>query len=91
MAEAAERNEEGVVIKRADAPYRLGDRSPAWFKLKPDYAHVEQLDVLILGGYMGTGGRRGGLISEFLLGIAKASEPNKFLTFAKARPIARGG
>lgn len=32
-------------------------------------ALMEHLDVIILGGYWG-GGRRGGVISQFLLGVA---------------------
>jgi DNA ligase 4 len=32
---------------------------------------MEHLDVIILGGYYGEGRLRGGLVSQFLLGVAK--------------------
>jgi len=34
---------EGVVAKRADAPYRPGHRSAVWLKLKHPHAHDLQL------------------------------------------------
>lgn len=41
---AAERNYEGVVIKRADSPYECGIRSPRWLKAK----FVTTADVIVL-------------------------------------------
>ncbi len=42
-----------------------------WYKVKPDYmiGMNDDLDLLIVGGYYGTG-RRTGLLSHFLLGVA---------------------
>ncbi|MCA8953120.1 MAG: hypothetical protein KDE27_26650 [Planctomycetes bacterium] len=45
FAAAVERQLEGVVAKRLDAPYRPGERSEAWQKIKP----VQSVHCLILG------------------------------------------
>jgi len=45
FAAARERGLEGIVGKRLDAPYRPGERTDAWQKMK----HVQQLHCLVLG------------------------------------------
>ncbi|MCR9243450.1 MAG: hypothetical protein NXI31_00355 [bacterium] len=42
---AVERQLEGIVAKRLDAPYRPGDRSEAWLKIKP----VQSVHCLVMG------------------------------------------
>ena len=64
-------NEEGLVFKDLDKPWEPGNRSDSWLKIKPDYLPTEDLDLLVIGAYKGTGQARGGRISEFLLAIAE--------------------
>lgn len=52
--------EEGIMIKKIDAPYRAGRRVGYMAKLKPQ---VADLDVVIVGAEYGTGKRAGGLTS----------------------------
>jgi DNA ligase 1 len=49
--------QEGVVIKRLDAPYDAGRRGSAWVKVKPRHT----LDLVVLGVEWGSGRRRGTL------------------------------
>ncbi|OQR90666.1 DNA ligase [Achlya hypogyna] len=64
---------EGLILKDATSHYMCGEssrKSQRWIKLKPDYAGMtRQLDVLVIGGYYGSGARRGGAVSHFLLGV----------------------
>lgn len=64
---------EGVILKDVNSHYMCGESSrktKKWIKLKPDYAGMTtSLDVLIIGGFYGTGRRRGGDVSVFLLGV----------------------
>jgi len=87
MADGCARDEEGLVLKNLGSPWALGDRSSSWIKLKPDYLPTEDLDLLVIGGYMGTGARRGGKLSSFLMGLAEAprggGEPHTFHSFTK--------
>ena len=53
---AREQGLEGVVAKRADAPYRPGRRTPEWQKVK-----VRQQDDLPIAGYTRGTGKRGKL------------------------------
>ena len=59
---AIEANEEGLIVKRMDSPYIADDRSTLWMKLKSEYfeALSDTLDLLIVGGYYGSGFRAGG-------------------------------
>lgn len=91
--------EEGIMVKNLNSTYIPGERKEKWIKLKPEYIDglVNDMDLLIIGGYYGTGiGRRGGTISHFLLGIpapvvndnvtegdSKNQKPNKYLSFCK--------
>ncbi|KAJ6853458.1 putative protein ROOT PRIMORDIUM DEFECTIVE 1 [Iris pallida] len=56
-------------------------------KLKPDYIHAgADLDVLIIGGYFGSG-RHGGEVAQFLVGLAERSDsssyPMRFISFCR--------
>ncbi|KAG6467998.1 hypothetical protein ZIOFF_072564 [Zingiber officinale] len=69
-----ENRDEGIVLKDLGSKWEPSDRSGKWLKLKPDYIHAgSDLDVLIIGGYFGSG-RRGGEVSQFLVGLAELSE-----------------
>uniref|UniRef100_T1JBC6 DNA ligase n=1 Tax=Strigamia maritima TaxID=126957 RepID=T1JBC6_STRMM len=71
LNEAIDKREEGIVIKNPTSIYKPHDRKAGWYKIKPDYVDelMEQLDLLIIGGNFGEGRRRG-LPSHFLLGVA---------------------
>lgn len=64
---------EGVIMKDLNAHYMCGESSrkaKKWLKLKPDYAGMTtDLDAIIVGGFYGTGRRRSGNVSVFLLGV----------------------
>lgn len=64
---------EGVILKDINSHYMCGESSrktKKWIKLKPDYAGMTtNLDAIIIGGFYGTGRRRSGDVSVFLLGI----------------------
>ncbi|GAA5908080.1 uncharacterized protein JCM6883_004110 [Sporobolomyces salmoneus] len=81
----AERGE-GLVIKHPLSKYLLGSRDPAWIKVKPEYMDAlgETIDAVVIGGYWGEG-RRGGVLSSFLVGL-RDEQPDgtaRFLSFAK--------
>ncbi|KAH8803174.1 DNA ligase I [Xylogone sp. PMI_703] len=87
VAEASE----GLVLKNPRSIYRLNSRNDDWLKVKPEYMTEfgESLDVLVIGGYYGSG-RRGGALSSFLCGlkvsqnhIAKGAHPSKCWSFLK--------
>jgi bifunctional non-homologous end joining protein LigD len=58
---------EGVVAKRADAPYLPGQRSPSWVKVK-----VRRHDELVVGGWSGGIGNREGRLGSVLVGYHAA-------------------
>ena len=63
---------------RGSLPRRSGGADPP----------LARQDLLIIGAFRGTG-KRGGKVSQFLLGLAEkpfgGGEPNRFITFCKAR------
>ncbi|WVW81787.1 hypothetical protein I302_103784 [Kwoniella bestiolae CBS 10118] len=61
---------EGLVVKKADAIYQTNFRGADWIKVKPEYSDQmgENLDLLVLGGWWGKGGRTG-KISSLLCGL----------------------
>uniref|UniRef100_A0ACD5UTE0 Uncharacterized protein n=1 Tax=Avena sativa TaxID=4498 RepID=A0ACD5UTE0_AVESA len=85
--ETVENRDEGIVLKDLNSKWEPGDRSGKWLKLKPDYINAgADLDVIIIGGYYGSG-RRGGEVAQFLLGLAVPSDdnsyPKRFLSFCR--------
>jgi DNA ligase-4 len=72
---------EGVILKDVNSHYMCGESSrktKKWIKLKPDYAGMTtNLDVIILGGFYGTGRRRSGDVSVFMLGVVSRSIDEK--------------
>ncbi|GAA5922726.1 DNA ligase (ATP) DNL4 [Sporobolomyces koalae] len=81
----AERGE-GLVIKHPLSKYLLGARDAAWIKVKPEYMDAlgETIDAVVIGGYWGEG-RRGGLLSSFLVGLRdeQSDGTTRWLSFAK--------
>ncbi|XP_055337355.1 DNA ligase 4-like [Paramacrobiotus metropolitanus] len=89
LNEAIDRNEEGIMLKDPSSVYKPNARSAGWWKVKPEYVDSlsDQLDVLVVGAYYGTGRRSAGP-SHFLLAVAQDPEtpgekPTKFLSFSK--------
>ncbi|XP_022755489.1 DNA ligase 4 isoform X3 [Durio zibethinus] len=85
--ETIENRDEGIILKDLGSKWEPSDRSGKWLKLKPDYIHAgSDLDVLIIGGYYGSG-RRGGEVAQFLVGLADRPDPNayprRFLSFCR--------
>ncbi|MFS0691332.1 ATP-dependent DNA ligase [Streptomyces nitrosporeus] len=60
------RGHEGVVVKRASAPYSAGRRGASWLKVKP----VHTLDLVVLAAERGHG-RRTGKLSNLHLGARR--------------------
>ena len=65
------------MIKNLNSSYVPNERKEKWIKIKPEYIDgvCDDFDLIILGGYYGSGvGRRGGTISHFLLGVKKSPD-----------------
>lgn len=85
--ETIENRDEGIVLKDLGSKWEPSDRSGKWLKLKPEYIRAgSDLDVLIIGGYYGSG-RRGGEVAQFLLGLAERpasnTYPRRFISFCR--------
>ncbi|KAI3443409.1 hypothetical protein Pfo_000074 [Paulownia fortunei] len=85
--ETIENRDEGIVLKDLGSKWEPSDRNGKWLKLKPDYIRAgSDLDVLIIGGYYGSG-RRGGEVAQFLVGLAERPAPNtyprRFVSFCR--------
>jgi DNA ligase-1 len=63
FGDAVAGGQEGVILKRLDAPYDAGRRGSAWVKVKPRHT----LDLVVLAVEWGSGRRRG-LLSNIWLG-----------------------
>ena len=57
FTDAVTGGQEGVILKRLDAPYEAGRRGSAWVKVKPRHT----LDLVVLAVEWGSGRRRGKL------------------------------
>ena len=68
--EALKVGEEGIMIKKIDAPYKQGRKVGYMAKLKPD---VKDLDLVIVGAEHGTG-KRGGWLTSFIVGCKNGGE-----------------
>ncbi|KAK6944587.1 BRCT domain [Dillenia turbinata] len=82
-----ENRDEGIVLKDLGSKWEPSDRSGKWLKLKPEYIQAgSDLDVLIIGGYFGSG-RHGGEVAQFLVGLAERAAPNtyprRFVSFCR--------
>ena len=63
-------NQEGVMMKSLDAPYKPGSRVGTMLKIKPE---ERDLDLVITGAEYGTGKRKGWM-SSFILSCKKGSQ-----------------
>lgn len=78
MTVADQRDLEGVVAKRLDAPYVPGARSRNWLKVKRVTS-----DEFVVGGWQPGEGRREGTIGSLLLGLPAGRDDGR-LTFVGA-------
>ena len=69
--------QEGVILKRLDAPYDAGRRGSAWVKVKPRHT----LDLVVLAVEWGSG-RRQGWLSNIHLG-ARGPDDGEFVMLGK--------
>ncbi|KAJ3584327.1 hypothetical protein NHX12_014823 [Muraenolepis orangiensis] len=78
LNDAIDKCEEGIMVKDPQSLYKPDKRGEGWLKLKPEYVDglMDQLDLLIVGGYWGKG-RRGGMMSHFLCAVAEAPPPGE--------------
>jgi DNA ligase-1 len=77
FAEARERGNEGLLLKRPESIYEPGKRGGAWLKLKRPYG---TLDVVITAAEQGSG-RRATVFSDYTFGVRTA---NGFVNVGKA-------
>lgn len=70
FGEARARGHEGLVLKRADAPYDAGRRGQAWIKVKRAHA---TLDVVVVAAEEGHG-RRAGVLSDYTFAVWRDDE-----------------
>lgn len=93
------RNEEGIMIKRLDSPYKPNERSNTWIKLKGEYIDSigDTLDLIIIGGYFGERKRIGGgqdwtdHINVFLCGVIKKLDKRDPINGCLIYPFCRVG
>ncbi|XP_069060350.1 DNA ligase 4 [Pleurodeles waltl] len=76
LNEAIDNREEGIMVKDPLSIYKPDKRGEGWLKIKPEYVNglMDELDILIVGGYWGKG-QRGGMMSHFLCAVAETSPP----------------
>ncbi|XP_051915152.1 DNA ligase 4 [Hippocampus zosterae] len=76
LNDAIDQREEGIMVKDPRSVYKPDKRGEGWLKIKPEYVGglMDELDVLIVGGYWGKG-KRAGMMSHFLCAVAEAPAP----------------
>ncbi|HEV2281252.1 MAG TPA: ATP-dependent DNA ligase [bacterium] len=77
FAEARAAGNEGIVMKRPDAPYQPGRRGRLWTKWKPG---VGTLDVVVVAAEYGHG-RRAGVLSDYTFAVRSGA---RLATIGKA-------
>ncbi|MDO8509016.1 MAG: ATP-dependent DNA ligase [Nanoarchaeota archaeon] len=71
--------EEGIMMKKLDAPYQAGRRVGYMIKMKPD---VQDLDLVIVGAEYGSG-KRAGWLTSYIVACKADSDSEKFLEVGK--------
>jgi DNA ligase-1 len=77
---ARERGNEGLMLKRADAPYLPGRRGKWWLKLKRE---LTTLDVVVVGVEWGHG-KRNKVLSDYTFAVRAAADSDELLPIGKA-------
>ncbi|KAJ3103023.1 DNA ligase (ATP) [Phlyctochytrium planicorne] len=77
---------EGMMIKNPRTPYVLNDRGESWLKIKPDYIDSlgDDVDLLLIGGFFGSG-RRSGKLSHFMCALLEegVDASKRYVTICK--------
>lgn len=78
LNDAIDNRDEGIMVKDPLSIYKPDKRGEGWLKIKPEYVDglMDELDLLIVGGYWGKG-RRGGMMSHFLCAVAESQKPGE--------------
>ena len=74
---SAEHGLEGVLAKRLDAPYRPGERSGEWLKVK-----LVNRQEFVIGGWLDGKGRRAGSLGALLVGYYEGERDGRALRYA---------
>lgn len=88
LNEAIDNREEGIMVKHPLSIYKPDKRGEGWLKIKPEYVNglMDELDIIIVGGYWGKGSR-GGMMSHFLCAVAEkppsSEKPSVFHTLCR--------
>lgn len=88
LNDAIDSREEGIMVKDPESIYKPNVRKGGWYKLKPDYIGglMDELDVLVVGGYFGVGSRSH-MMSHFLCAVAvpaaDGEHPSIFHSFCR--------
>ncbi|KAM5311102.1 DNA ligase 4 isoform 1-T2 [Glossophaga mutica] len=88
LNEAIDKREEGIMVKHPLSIYKPDKRGEGWLKIKPEYVTglMDELDIIIVGGYWGKGSR-GGMMSHFLCAVAEkppsGEKPSVFHTLCR--------
>lgn len=79
---AREKHSEGLMLKRRDAPYRIGRKKGDWWKWKMDPYTIDAVLTYAMRGH----GRRSNLFTDYTFGLwdVNASGERELVTFAKA-------
>jgi bifunctional non-homologous end joining protein LigD len=77
LAATAAHGLEGIVAKRLDSPYRPGERSGEWLKVK----HVNRQE-LVIGGWLPGKGNRAGQLGALLVGYHEGEGARRSLRYA---------
>jgi DNA ligase-4 len=90
LNDAIDWREEGIMVKDPESIYKPATRKGGWYKLKPEYVAglMDELDVLVVGGYFGVGSRSQ-MLSHFLCAVAvpaaDGERPTVFHSFCRVK------
>ncbi len=77
---ARARGNEGLMLKRTDAPYVPGRRGKWWLKLKRELSTLDVVVVAVEWGH----GKRSHVLSDYTFAVRRSAEDGELLTIGKA-------